>query len=154
MSSNGKQTTSKPIAIYHEHPDWFRPLFTELDKRGTNYVRLDAPTHHYDAGDSKDKYSLVFNRMSPSAYHRGHGPAIAYTHSWLGHLERHGQRPDVVADMPVQLNIVEAKRAIFGRHEVRCVVAYNNDIGSRRAPYDVEASPGPARVRPRGRSCS
>ena len=31
--SNG--TKKKPIAIYHEHPDWFRPLFTELDKRGT-----------------------------------------------------------------------------------------------------------------------
>jgi hypothetical protein len=21
----------RPIAIYHEHPDWFRPLFTELN---------------------------------------------------------------------------------------------------------------------------
>jgi len=20
----------RPIAVYHEHPDWFRPLFTEL----------------------------------------------------------------------------------------------------------------------------
>jgi len=22
-----------PIAIFHEHPDWFRPLFAELDRR-------------------------------------------------------------------------------------------------------------------------
>ena len=35
----------KPIAIYHEHPDWFKPLFAELDKRGTPYVRLDAASH-------------------------------------------------------------------------------------------------------------
>jgi len=24
----------KPIAIYYEHPDWFRPLFQQLDERG------------------------------------------------------------------------------------------------------------------------
>lgn len=23
-----------PIAIYYEHPDWFKPLFAELEKRG------------------------------------------------------------------------------------------------------------------------
>jgi hypothetical protein len=34
--------TSKPIAIYYEHPDWFRPLFAELDGRGLNYVKLNA----------------------------------------------------------------------------------------------------------------
>jgi glutathione synthase/RimK-type ligase-like ATP-grasp enzyme len=87
MTANGK-----PIAIYHEHPDWFRPLFTELDKRGTNYVRLEAQTHNYDAGDNKDKYSLVFNRMSPSAYLRGNGDAIFYTQSFLKHLEDSGTR--------------------------------------------------------------
>ena len=30
------------IGIYHEHPDWFRPLFAELDRRGTPYERIDA----------------------------------------------------------------------------------------------------------------
>ena len=92
MTTNGMEIKCKPIAIYHEHPDWFRPLFTELDKRGTNYVRLDAATHHYDAGDSKDKYSLVFNRMSPSAYLRGHGDTIFYTLNFLKHLEDSGTR--------------------------------------------------------------
>ena len=24
---------SRPIAIYHEHPDWFRPLFAALERR-------------------------------------------------------------------------------------------------------------------------
>lgn len=83
---------SKPIAIYHEHPDWFRPLFAELDKRGTSYIRLDARTHDYDAGDGNGKYALVFNRMSPSAYLRGNGDAIFYTLSFLKHLEDSGTR--------------------------------------------------------------
>lgn len=91
MTASDKKS-GKPIAIYHEHPDWFRPLFNELDKRGTNYVRLEAQTHDYDAGDSKDKYSLVFNRMSPSAYLRGNGDTIFYTLSYLKHLEDTGTR--------------------------------------------------------------
>ena len=92
MAPSTKKNGSRPIAIYHEHPDWFRPLFTELDKRGTNYIRLQAQTHDYDAGDSKDKYSLVFNRMSPSAYLRGNGDTIFYTLSYLKHLEDSGTR--------------------------------------------------------------
>ena len=27
-------TTDRPIAVFYEHPDWFRPLFAELDRRG------------------------------------------------------------------------------------------------------------------------
>ncbi len=91
-ATNGNGTKMKPIAIYHEHPDWFRPLFTELDKRGTNYERLDARTHAYDAGGSNGKYALVFNRMSPSAYLRGNGDTIFYTLNFLKHLEDSGTR--------------------------------------------------------------
>lgn len=86
-------TDQRPIAIYYEHPDWFRPLFRELDRRGTNYVTLDAERHHYDAtnGDGA-QYGLVFNRMSPSAYLRGRGHGILYTLNYLAHLEQLGVR--------------------------------------------------------------
>ena len=85
-------TAERPIAIYYEHPDWFRPLFQELDRRGMPYVRLDAANHRFDAADGGPSYSLVFNRMSPSAYLRGHGNAIFYTLHYLAHLKRHGVR--------------------------------------------------------------
>lgn len=81
-----------PIAIYYEHPDWFRALFAELDRRGTPYVRLDASSHQYDASVRKREYALFFNRMSASAYLRGHGNAIFYTRNYLAHLERIGIR--------------------------------------------------------------
>jgi hypothetical protein len=83
----------KPIGIYYEHPDWFRPLFAELDERGTPYVRVDASRHAYDAttGDGAG-YGLVFNRMSPSAHLRGHGHGILYTLHYLAHLEQIGVR--------------------------------------------------------------
>ena len=79
------------IAIFYEHPDWFRPLFAELDRRGTPYVALDASRHFYDPA-VPPPYRLLFNRMSPSAYLRGHGNGIFYTHAFLGYLERAGVR--------------------------------------------------------------
>ncbi|CAN5620424.1 hypothetical protein BH23GEM3_BH23GEM3_22350 [soil metagenome] len=85
-------SADRPLAIYHEHPDWFRPLFAELDRRGTPYVKLDAGSHRYDTADTEPQYSLVFNRMSPSAYLRGNGNAIFYTLSYLAHLKATGVR--------------------------------------------------------------
>ena len=61
----------RPIGIFYEHPDWFRPLFAELDRRGTPYTTIHAGRHRYDPAEPVP-YSLVFNRMSPSAYLRGH----------------------------------------------------------------------------------
>ena len=80
----------RPIAIYYEHPDWFRPLFAELERRGVPYARLDASAHSYDPSEREVPYSLVFNRASPSAYLRGHGQTTFHTLNWLRHLERLG----------------------------------------------------------------
>src|SRR5580700_1912578 len=82
------------IAVYHEHPHWFRPLFAELDRRGIGYCALDASSHTYDPASSCERhlYSLVVNRMSPSAYLRGAGNAILYTLGYLHHLEHLGVR--------------------------------------------------------------
>ena len=81
-----------PIAIYYEHPDWFRPLFAELDRRGTHYVKLDARRHFYDPSQTEREYGVLFNRLSPSAYLRSAGHGIFYTLSYLAHLERLGTR--------------------------------------------------------------
>jgi biotin carboxylase len=81
----------RPIAIFYEHPEWFKPLFAELDRRGTPYVKLHADEHVFDPGETP-AWSLVFNRMSPSAYLRGRGDAIFYTQAFLAHLERRGIR--------------------------------------------------------------
>jgi hypothetical protein len=85
-------TEPKPIAIYYEHPDWFRPLFAELDRRGTPYLAIEARRHQYDPAETEQKYALLFNRMSPSAYLRGNGQSIFYTLNYLEHLERCGVR--------------------------------------------------------------
>ena len=91
VATNMSLHVDHPIAIFYEHPDWFRPLFAALDRRGVPYVRLDAGSHRFDPTETPP-YSLVFNRMSPSAYLRGRGNAVFYTHAFLAHLERRGVR--------------------------------------------------------------
>ncbi len=82
-----------PIAIYYEQPNWFKPLFAELDLRGISYVKLFAPDHTWSPAEHPEQqYSLVFNRMSPSAWNRGHGDQIFYTTGFLEHLESRGVR--------------------------------------------------------------
>lgn len=80
----------RPIAVYHEHPDWFRPLFAELDSRGLPYERLNAASHVFDPSETEVPYSLVFNRASPSAYLRGHAQTTFHTLHYLRHLESLG----------------------------------------------------------------
>ncbi len=87
------QESEKKIAVYYEHPDWFRPLFAELERREIAFEKIDAARHTYDPKENfNEKYSLFFNRMSASAYLRGHGNAVFYTHGFLANLERTGVR--------------------------------------------------------------
>ncbi|MEP6902602.1 MAG: hypothetical protein ABJA66_12675 [Actinomycetota bacterium] len=82
---------NKIIGIYYEHPEWFRPLFAALESRGLNYEKIDAASHFYNPEDI-GRFSLFFNRMSASAYLRGHGEAIFYTRGLLASLEKAGVR--------------------------------------------------------------
>jgi len=81
-----------PFGIFHEHPDWFKPLFAELEARGIPYERINPVQHHFAIDAPKPAYSLFFNRMSPSAYLRDGVQGIFYTLNYLKHLENHGIR--------------------------------------------------------------
>ena len=118
-------STERPIAIYYEHPDWFRPLFQELDRRSVPYEKIDAASHRFAPGNGRPNYSLVFNRMSPSAYLRGHGNAIFYTQHYLAFLQRAGIRVVNGYDAYVtetskalQLDLLRRLRLPFPRAEV------------------------------------
>jgi hypothetical protein len=80
------------LGIYYEHPDWFRPLFQELDRRGVAYDAIHADAHGFDPAAAASDHDVVFNRMSPSAWLRGRARAIHYTGEYLHHLEQVGVR--------------------------------------------------------------
>ncbi|MDR7481257.1 MAG: hypothetical protein QN183_00690 [Armatimonadota bacterium] len=83
-------TTWPRLGILYEHPEWFVPLFAELDRRGVPYARIHAADLAFDPADRRAPYDLVVNRMSPSAYVRGHGHAIFASLAYLQWLESVG----------------------------------------------------------------
>jgi predicted ATP-grasp superfamily ATP-dependent carboligase len=82
----------KPFAIYHEHPDWFRPLLAELEKRAIPYVQIDPTRNTFAIEETEPRYALFFNRMSPSAYLRDGEQGIFYSLDLLKHIEQQGIR--------------------------------------------------------------
>src|SRR5256884_9401754 len=66
--------------------------FQQLDERGANWLKIEARHHYYDAASPEREYSLLFNRMSPSAWQRGLAHGIFYTLNYLAHLEAQGVR--------------------------------------------------------------
>jgi len=80
----------KPIGILYEHPLWFGPLFAELERRGIPYEAVDAAAHAFDPSAPESPYALLVNRMSPSAWTRGHASAIFHTREYLAYLDAIG----------------------------------------------------------------
>ncbi len=81
---------SPRLGIVYEHPEWFTPLFAALDVRGAPYDRIDMSAHRFDPGAESLPWTLVLNRMSPSAHLRGHSQAIVYAREFLRYLEETG----------------------------------------------------------------
>lgn len=81
---------SYPIGILYEHPQWFTPLFAELDRRGVDYKPINASKPAFDSAGSGRRYQLMVNRMSPSAWTRGNGDAISKTLEYVRHVEAEG----------------------------------------------------------------
>ena len=82
------------VGVVYEHPVWFAPLFSELDRRSIPYDRIDLSAHAFDPDGRSIPWSLVLNRMSPSAHLRGHVQTLTYAHEFLRYLE--GAGVDVV----------------------------------------------------------
>ena len=80
----------KPIGVLYEHPEWFKLLFAELERRGIAYEKLYVDEHWFDPTERESPYSLVVNRVSPSSYLRGHAGSILYARQYLAHLEQIG----------------------------------------------------------------
>src|SRR5581483_6114450 len=81
----GSRRDDRLIGILYEHPEWFKLLFAELERRGLPFERLYVNEHRFDPAERDVPYSLVVNRVSPSSYLRGHAGSILYARQYLGY---------------------------------------------------------------------
>lgn len=80
----------RPVGIFYEHPNWFKPLFQELERRKIPFVRIHAADHQYNPSEREVPYSLLVNRVSATAYLRGNTQGIFQASNYLAHVERLG----------------------------------------------------------------
>ena len=79
------------LAVLYEHPEWQKPLFQALERRGVRYAALDLKKAVFSDAD-EPLAPLYFNQASPSAYVRGNARAVPYALSLMRALQIRGVR--------------------------------------------------------------
>ena len=83
---------SRPdLVVLHEHPEWQKPLFAALERRGVDYAPFDLKRAAFSTDDTA-LAKLYFNQASPSAYVRGNTRAVPLALAYMRTLERRGAR--------------------------------------------------------------
>jgi glutathione synthase/RimK-type ligase-like ATP-grasp enzyme len=85
-------TSSSPdLIVLHEHPEWQKPLFAALHRRGVAFEPFDVTRAAFSNTDAP-RARLYFNQASPSAYLRGNTRAVPLALAYMRTLEALGAR--------------------------------------------------------------
>ncbi|MCG6118690.1 MAG: hypothetical protein MEQ07_10950 [Aquimonas sp.] len=79
-----------PLAIVHEHPQWFLPLFAALDRRGLPWTAVRLQDHVFELDEAEPPARLVFNRLAMSAFLRQREHPLYYAQALYAHWESRG----------------------------------------------------------------
>ena len=79
------------LIVLHEHPEWQKPLFAALERRGVAFEPFDVTRAAFGNADAP-RARLYFNQASPSAYLRGNTRAVPLALAYMRTLERLGAR--------------------------------------------------------------
>ena len=89
------------LAILYEHPEWFKPLFAALDRRGIAYQAILLTDHLFDPADRSIPAPVVLSRVAMSGFLRDPEHGIFYAQSLLAHWRANGAHvlngPEVLA---------------------------------------------------------
>ena len=124
------------LVVIHEHPEWQKPLFAALDRRGLRWKAFDLKRVAFSPEETPEA-RLYFNQASPSAYLRGNTRAVPLALAYLRCLEAAGKRVlNGSGAFAIELS-KSAQAALLRRLGVptpRCIVF--NDLDALRARLD------------------
>jgi glutathione synthase/RimK-type ligase-like ATP-grasp enzyme len=79
------------LVVLFEHPEWQKPLFAALERRGIRFAKYDLKQGAFDPA-APSEAPLYFNQASPSAYVRGNTRAVPFALALMRSLELNGAR--------------------------------------------------------------
>jgi glutathione synthase/RimK-type ligase-like ATP-grasp enzyme len=82
---------SHDLVVLFEHPEWQKPLFAALERRGVRFGKCDLKQGAFDPSELPGA-DLYFNQASPSAYVRGNTRAVPFAFALMRSLELGGRR--------------------------------------------------------------
>jgi glutathione synthase/RimK-type ligase-like ATP-grasp enzyme len=79
------------LIVLHEHPEWQKPLFAALERRGVSFETFDVTRAAFNNAETP-RARLYFNQASPSAYIRGNTRAVPLALAYMRALALDGAR--------------------------------------------------------------
>nr|MDP9413662.1 alpha-L-glutamate ligase [Pseudomonadota bacterium] len=80
------------LAVLYEHPKWFEPLFSALERRGIAFDPIRLTDHSFNPASSAIPAPVVLSRVAMSGFLREAEHGIFYAQALLAHWEARGAR--------------------------------------------------------------
>jgi glutathione synthase/RimK-type ligase-like ATP-grasp enzyme len=123
---------SPELVVLYEHPEWQKPLFAALTRRGISFQAVDVSSAAFANVDGPAA-PLYFNQASPSAYLRGHTRAVPLALALMRSLEMMGVRVLNGADVFALELSKSAQATMLHKLGIDCPRSITfNDVGALR----------------------
>jgi glutathione synthase/RimK-type ligase-like ATP-grasp enzyme len=123
---------SPELIVLHEHPEWQKPLFAALTRRGVAYQPFDITRAAFSNVEAP-RAPLYFNQASPSAYIRGNARAVPLALAYMRSLERLGARVLNGADVFALELSKSAQATLLRTLDIDCPYSITfNDVAALR----------------------
>src|SRR4051812_5038209 len=134
------------LIVLHEHPEWQKPLFAALTRRGVSFEPVDV-TRAAFSNVEPPRAPLYFNQASPSAYLRGNTRAVPLALAYMRSLELLGARILNGADVFALELSKSAQATLLRTLGIECPFSITFNDPSALRPYESEIA-WPALLKP------
>lgn len=145
---NAKLADEVDVVVLYEHPEWQKPLFAALEKRGLSFAAFDLKQACFSDQDVP-KARLYFNQASPSAYVRGNTRAVPFALALMRHLKANDAKVLNGADVFAFELSKSAQHSLMRTLGVDCPRSLVfNDPAALRSAASIGSFPWPALIKP------
>src|SRR4029453_10384696 len=107
------------LIVLYEHPEWQKPLFAALTRRGVSFEPFDLTQAAFSNVEAP-RAPVYFNQASPSAYLRGNTRAVPLALAYMSSLELLGARVLNGADVFALELSKSAQATLLRTHGIDC----------------------------------